>query len=264
MSGRPQPPPISFNRLVRLLLTATAVVLLVRIVAGAFADDGAPAASPSAPSVAGGSSHSPDRRALPKCVRGDRAARPAEYADWAATLVDTEYGLRPSYAPPDLVSVQQAGFTESLEVRKLVVQDLAALQKAATKAGSPLGMAAAYRSYATQESLYRRRIQTEGHGVARAKTARPGYSEHQLGTTIDFKTAGAVDVDSAWEATPAGKWMAENAWHFGFVMSYPAGGTRQTCYWYEPWHYRYFGRAGAKDIHGSGLTVREYLWEEQP
>jgi D-alanyl-D-alanine carboxypeptidase len=45
-------------------------------------------------------------------------------------------------------------------------------------------------------------------------------------------------------------------------MSYPDGTTDITCYQYEPWHYRYFGRTVAALIHNSGLTVREWLWNQ--
>jgi D-alanyl-D-alanine carboxypeptidase len=55
-------------------------------------------------------------------------------------------------------------------------------------------------------------------------------------------------------------WMARNAHLYGFVLSYPRGESDVTCYAYEPWHYRYFGRGMATRIHESGLTVREYLW----
>lgn len=43
-------------------------------------------------------------------------------------------------------------------------------------------------------------------------------------------------------------------------MSYPKGKQDLVCYSYEPWHYRYFGRDLAKQIHDSGVTPREYLW----
>ena len=46
-------------------------------------------------------------------------------------------------------------------------------------------------------------------------------------------------------------------------MSYPKGKTSVTCYAYEPWHFRYVGRAVAAKIHASGLTPREYLWRQQ-
>ena len=54
--------------------------------------------------------------------------------------------------------------------------------------------------------------------------------------------------------------MKANAWKYGWVMSYPKGKSAKTCYQYEPWHYRYVGRANAKSIHASGLTTRQWIW----
>jgi len=55
--------------------------------------------------------------------------------------------------------------------------------------------------------------------------------------------------------------MKNNAWKYGWVMSYPKDKTDLTCYQYEPWHYRYFGRTVAAAIQASGMTVREWLWQ---
>lgn len=46
-------------------------------------------------------------------------------------------------------------------------------------------------------------------------------------------------------------------------MSYPSGKEAQTCYVYEPWHYRYVGREVAAEVQASGLTLREWLWEKR-
>ena len=59
--------------------------------------------------------------------------------------------------------------------------------------------------------------------------------------------------------------MANNAWKYGWVLSYPKGQggalfSNVTCFHYEPWQYRYLGRALAGKVHASGLTIREYLW----
>src|SRR6185503_17551751 len=89
-------------------------------------------------------------------------------------------------------------------------------------------------------------------------SARPGHSEHQLGITIDFAPAGKSVFVS--EDVGAGKWLSKNAWKYGWLMSYPKGKRAVTCYQYEPWHYRYFGRDLAAKIHASGLTTRQYLW----
>jgi hypothetical protein len=54
--------------------------------------------------------------------------------------------------------------------------------------------------------------------------------------------------------------MGANAWRFGFVMSYPRGAIAETCYEYEPWHYRYVGRWTAARIHDAEVTLRSWLW----
>ena len=94
--------------------------------------------------------------------------------------------------------------------------------------------------------------------------ARPGHSEHQLGTTIDVTTEGATDVDQSWGATPDGQWVATNAHKYGFLLSYPSDASDRTCYDYEPWHLRYVGRELAADVIASGLSLREYLWQLNP
>jgi D-alanyl-D-alanine carboxypeptidase len=54
--------------------------------------------------------------------------------------------------------------------------------------------------------------------------------------------------------------MRDNAWRYGFVMSYPKGASAKSCYDYEPWHYRYVGRDIGREVRLSGLTLREWLW----
>jgi len=132
-----------------------------------------------------------------------------------------------------------------------MIPDLTALREAAEEAGHALGIAAGFRSYGTQASLYRRRVESLDRDEATGKTARPGHSEHQLGTTLDFKSAGESDVTKSWGNTPEGTWMADNAWRFGFQLVYPRNRTAETCFWFEPWHFRYFGRERAAEIHTS-------------
>ena len=130
----------------------------------------------------------------------------------------------------------------------MVSPDLAALVAAAAAAGHKLYATSAYRSYADQVTTFAQIERGRGRAHALRVAARPGHSEHQLGTTIDFGPR------SAWP------WLAANAHKFGFVLSYPKGKTRLTGYAYEPWHFRYFGRVRAGAIHSSRLTAREWLW----
>jgi D-alanyl-D-alanine carboxypeptidase len=181
--------------------------------------------------------HSPT---LPSCTIGERATAAAGYAEWASTLLDTEYRLPDDYVPPDLVAFTANGKTVTM--REFVLPDLRDLIAAAARDGVTLRPNSGYRSYAEQKRTFRRLAASPG------LAARPGHSEHQLGTTVD------IDGDRGW--------LADNAWRFGFVLSYPDERSPElTCYPSEPWHYRYFGRAKAAAIHESGLSPREYLWK---
>ena len=185
------------------------------------------------------------------------------YSDWARTLLDTIFRLPSWYGPSDLVSTAAAGVNGGHYVRGFVIPDLAQMAAAARDAGAAIGVVSAYRSYWTQVSTFNSWVSETGYDDALLVSARPGHSEHQLGTTLDFTTAGGPDP---WEinfgSTAAGSWLRENAWRYGFVMSYPPGPSPSiTCYGYESWHFRYFGRALAAAIRESGRTSREYLWD---
>jgi zinc D-Ala-D-Ala carboxypeptidase len=199
---------------------------------------------------------------LPACRYDDVPTAFTSPDDWQRTLVDTIYMVGKSYVPPDLVPVTDAGISGNGEVRSLVIGDLRALAMAAKAAGAPIAVQSAYRSYATQVYTFNYWTQTYGHSAALLGSARPGHSEHQLGVALDFRSAGTSATWVAdWTATPAGAWMEQNAWRYGFVMSYPKDASPgTTCYRYEPWHYRYVGRDEAAAIHATGTTIRQYLW----
>jgi D-alanyl-D-alanine carboxypeptidase len=198
----------------------------------------------------------------PACARGDVLTPAPEYVQWRRTLLDTSYRLPKGYVPPDLAAADSAGLGRGVVVRSLVIKDLTALQAAATAAGHPLGVVAAYRSFDQQQSLFALRVKELGRTLARQRVAQPGHSEHELGTALDFNSQGMADVSVGWGRSPTGRWAARNAWRFGFVLSYPKDGSDVTCYPYEPWHFRYVGRRVAAAVHASGLTLREYLWRE--
>ncbi|HSL97652.1 MAG TPA: M15 family metallopeptidase [Candidatus Deferrimicrobiaceae bacterium] len=198
---------------------------------------------------------------LPACRYDDILTSPRGYGDWAVTLVDAILRVPRTYVPPNLVPVAEAGIEGSGKVRQVMVDDLRAMADAARAAGAALGVQSAYRSYDKQRKTFRGWVDRYGREQALKFSARPGHSEHQLGLAIDFRSeSGGSPFEGDWGETKAGKWMAANAWQYGFVMSYPKGRQAVTCYEYESWHYRYVGRDLAEAIHDSGLTIREYLW----
>ena len=108
----------------------------------------------------------------------------------------------------------------------------------------------AYRSFGTQAALKNAYKVTYGKGTANQFSADQGYSELQLGTAIDFstlKTKGALD---GFEKTPEYIWLTNNAYKYGFVLSYPKGNKY---YEYEPWHWRFVGIALATKLHNDNM-----------
>lgn len=202
----------------------------------------------------------------PACRLADLQTVPADYDSWSTTLVDWLLTVGENYVPPDLVPVREAGIAGSGLIRQVAIDDLAAMAKAAAAAGTPIAVNSPYRRYDEQVASFNGWAKLDGYDDAITYSQRPGHSEHQLGVTIDFMTAGGGSaLKGDWATTPAGAWMAENAWRYGWVMSYPKGEggklfSDATCFHYEPWHYRYLGRDLAAKVHDSGLTIREYLW----
>jgi zinc D-Ala-D-Ala carboxypeptidase len=202
---------------------------------------------------------------LPSCAVADTLTVQRAMSDWNQSVLDTHFRLSSAYVPKDLRSTASASLNGGHKVRKIVLADLGAMARAAKTAGARLAVESAYRSYTTQRSTFAYWVRVGGYAEALRTSARAGHSEHQLGTTIDFKSSGGrapwYYVD--WATTKAGKWLKANAWKYGFIMSYPKGKTAVTCYSYEPWHYRYVGKTVAKQVHASGVTLREFLWAQQ-
>jgi D-alanyl-D-alanine carboxypeptidase len=187
------------------------------------------------------------------------------YRDWNRSLLDTIFRLPSDYYPADLVDSSAAGLNGGYPIRSFIVADLKAMVDAARSAGAPLAVVSGFRSYAQQRTTFDYWVSVAGRELALRTSARPGHSEHQLGTALDFTSAGggAPWEYADWAQTPAGAWIAANAWRYGFAMSYPAGSFASTGYDYEPWHYRYVGRRAAADLRSRGIPLRQYLWERQ-
>ena len=203
-------------------------------------------------------------RPLPVCRYANVPAVGDPDVDWPTMVLDTIHRLPADFVPKRLVSTKKAGMQAGYEVIPAVVDDLRAMHEASIADGAQIAVRWGYRSYAESKAVFAMWTREAGRQRALQISARPGHSEHQLGTAVDFRSADSLlapwDYDD-WGPTKPGRWMARNAWRFGFVLSYPRDETDQTCYAYEPWHFRYVGPEIAAAIHDSGLTPRRYLWE---
>lgn len=183
--------------------------------------------------------------------------------DYLLALVTKETTLKSTYRPDDLRSIPAYMYpSRELYLREEALNYLIELWQAAEADGVTMHILSAYRSYDYQKSLFESYAERHGEEEANRFSARPGQSEHQLGTAVDFGGT-SVDFRSAFADTPQGRWLAENAFRFGFVMSYPENTEHITGYIFEPWHYRFIGVDNALEWKMSGKTLKEYL-ESKP
>ena len=185
--------------------------------------------------------------------------------DGLLLVVDRETALARTFVPSDLVRLSDFGIAcqpATWKVRRVIIDDLKALFEAGRNAGFDYFVFSSYRSYDVQAGLYQYWVKQLGRKEADRSSARPGHSEHQLGTTCDISVKGIKgNVFDVFGDTNAGRWLAANAHRFGFVMSYPEGKEDVSGYMYEPWHFRYVGKEVAAVIYENNLVSPVFIRE---
>ncbi|MWB98089.1 M15 family metallopeptidase [Agromyces seonyuensis] len=241
------------------IIGIVAAVLLVAIVGIVFWFADPPQATPD--SV--GSTEAPTR---PEPATPPQAPAPVETFDKSANSIDDPNSiwivvnkLRPlnpiDYAP-EIVSANVSGYADMRPEAAAAVEQLFAA--AETEAGLSLRGDSAYRRYSSQERIYNENLASLGQEETERLTARPGYSEHQTGLTMDIGAAsGDCSLDTCFADTPEGQWLATNAYRFGFLLRYPADKVEVTGFQFEPWHYRFVGVELATHLHDTGVTTLE-------
>lgn len=181
-----------------------------------------------------------------------------------SVLVNKQHPLNPlTYTPNDLVvpniPLRTNITSDEKMVSAVIAPSLEAMVMAAKNQGVSINLQSGYRSYSIQAKLYNEYVQEQGQAVADTQSARAGYSEHQTGLAVDLgdSTVPNCDVHDCFATTPAGEWLAANAYKYGFILRYPANTQNVTGYTYEPWHYRYIGTQVALAMHNKNVSTLE-------
>ncbi|MFD1214329.1 M15 family metallopeptidase, partial [Arthrobacter sp. GCM10027362] len=215
--------------------------------------------SPSAPAPAGTAAERPATKpaATPAPGRGAGHDDPARID----VVVNKTRPLQPlDYAPADLrlPNVPLGPGGEAAKVRDTVAGAVERLFAAAAADGVPMTLLSGFRSYDTQVSTYQHWVNVNGKAEADRISARPGYSEHQTGLVVDIgDPAGNCNLSACFAETAAGRWVAENAHRFGFIVRYQPGQEQVTGYSPEAWHLRYVGTKVAMDMAAQGTKSLE-------
>ena len=189
---------------------------------------------------------------------GMDAAMPDKNIDGTAFLVNRQHVISELYVP-EVRKTDLYGMSQSMrEDAATALEELFAAAK--EEAGYSLSTVSGYRSYSKQATIYaRKKANTGSAEKADQLVAKAGTSEHQLGLAVDLVDANMQDLTSAQESTETQKWLMANSWRYGFIHRYPNGKTDITGIIYEPWHYRYVGKAAAQEIFNRDITLEEYL-----
>jgi D-alanyl-D-alanine carboxypeptidase len=192
------------------------------------------------------------------------------------TLVTHEYGLGRDYEPADLVPLADyfpvnitLGFPN--EIRAVAIEPLVNMVNAMEAAGLRPFIISAYRSYSAQSIAWAKWVEYNPDYAA-GLSARPGHSEHQLGTTIDFGSpeletvTGIEDIEfhTYFYLTSEGAWLTAHAHEYGFALSFPPDTLEITGFYYEPWHFRYIGIELATQLKEQDTYLIKYLLENFP
>ncbi len=151
---------------------------------------------------------------------------------------------RLAYIPSEIVSSES-----NLQVKTQVQPFVVAMFAAMEQEGLAPRVISAYRSFGYQGTLKSNYTVTYGTNAANQFSADQGYSEHQLGTTVDIVNATIGSDMSMFDATDEYQWLLDNAHIYGFTLSYP---TSNSYYKFEPWHWRFVGVALATNLYEQG------------
>ncbi len=166
-------------------------------------------------------------------------------------LVNKYHKLPDNYEPNDLVPLS---YNKQYKLRQEAAEAFQILTNAALLDNVVFYPFSPYRSFETQAKLYNNYKNRDGEQKADTYSARPGFSEHQLGLAVDVRSNTLND-----NLTPEHyEWMLNNSYKYGFIVRYPKGKQHITQFIEEPWHLRYLGIDLATKVHNSNLTYDEY------
>lgn len=161
------------------------------------------------------------------------------------------YFLNENYVPETLVKISSQYTYNPDKEYLFYLKTLPFLQNlisAATRSDINIKIISAYRSFGTQSELKSNYKMIYGSG-SNQFSADQGYSEHQLGTAVDLTTPEIGATFSGFEKTEAYQWLLDNAYQYGFILSYP---ENNSYYQFEPWHWRFVGRSLADKLRQDG------------
>ena len=126
--------------------------------------------------------------------------------------------------PVDLVSIGEGFF-----LHRPAAEAFLAMRAAAEADGLRLRVNSAFRSMQSQRFEWAKRQQALAEGRKYKLVAKPGWSTHQSGVSVDINRAHDDYTDNGIADGTTDEWLQRNAGRFGFTNDVKS----------EPWHWTY-------------------------
>lgn len=195
-------------------------------------------------------------------VTGEMDIHSFDRSDWKLILINKQHAIPEDYEVP-LGTIKG-----SMKCDERIIPELTEMMQAAKGEGVNLVICSPYRDYDRQIMLFDRKIKAymksgmsylEAYRITSQAVTVPGASEHQIGLALDIISDKYSSLNEGFGDTEAGKWLAAHSYEYGFIMRYPLEKEDITGIEYEPWHFRYVGKAAAQYIYNHELTLEEFV-----
>ena len=169
-------------------------------------------------------------------------------------LINKYYYVDKDYIPSELVELFDTN--RGAKMVKVAADKYKEMILSAKEDNITLESTTAYRGYNFQKALYDKYVSEDGKELADTYSARPGFSDHQSGLTVDLNdpsvTGSRLDEKDY-------KWLLNNSYKYGFIVRYQKHKEFITGYMEENWHIRYVGEDVATIMHKEDLCLEEYI-----
>ncbi len=174
-------------------------------------------------------------------------------------IANKYYHLNSEYKLDDLVTVSTTySFGSGYQIRGIVYDAFLSMwNKAHEEENIYFMINSGYRSYESQKEIYDDYKNAYGSEYADSIAARPGYSEHQTGLSLDIVSLDAT-TGGKFKLSDSYKWLEKHAHEYGFIQRYKEDTMDITGFAEESWHWRYVGVDAATYIYENNITFEEY------
>lgn len=179
-----------------------------------------------------------------------------EDTDSKLMLVNKHNKLPDNFKAKDLEQIDAKYSIRDSLLNKEAKKQFELLCSDAKSIGLNIRALSSYRTNTYQESLYNDYVKRNGVKEADTYSARPGFSEHETGLSLDVIGGNASYTD--FKTTDEYTWAKNNIHNYGFIIRYPKDKENITQYMFEAWHFRYVGKEAAKYIYENNLCLEEY------